>query len=246
VRAGRFSRGGPFSRSGSGRGLAASDGSQSGPSQKDLAAFFEFPDPASISFGLAAFRKKVAFRSRSKRTPKRDPRVPCSALRLCQVPWRVPFEANFSGFPFAVPSPKLRFRWTLEESGFGIGLRLCLALLPPVALPSLAGFRPCGPPPFPRGNGGELSNRFRPATLCHDKRCVMALRVAPSGIVLWITRITGITMRPRKPRAGPPELGRRRGGPRNAAGRRGAPAAPRPDRYDEGCAEPSSSAGRRR
>jgi hypothetical protein len=195
VRAGRFSRGGPFSRSGSGRGLAASDGSQSGPSQKDLAAFFEFPDPASILVRLAAFEERSPSDLVRSELRGEIHGFLSSALRLCQVPWRVPFEANFSGFPFAVPSPKLRFRRTLQESGFGIGLRLCLALLPSVALPSLAGFRPCGLPPLPRGNGRELSNRFRPATLCHDKRCVMALRVAPSGFVLWITRITGITFR---------------------------------------------------
>lgn len=127
-----------------------------------------------------------AFRPRS--VPVRVPpriapvRFPPDGSRNIAVPRLLRFRsiggANSVDLPFAVPRPGGPWsRRTFRESGFGIGFRLCLALLP--ARPGGWSLRSVSGPPHP---GHELQ-------VAQDSESRQAESRESS---LWITGITGI------------------------------------------------------
>lgn len=141
--------------------------------------------------------------------PRAD-QVPDEALRLRSVPSRVsrrnlaasvgpqreshqselrwgPFRGSFA--------QRLRFRRTSLESGSGIGFRLCLTLLPSIALP-LACRR--SSLRMSAASAVAVTSSFRPfparRPLITKIDIAPASGVAPSGICLWISRIMGISL----------------------------------------------------
>jgi hypothetical protein len=132
-------------------------------------------------------------------------RVPAGVLRPRSVPNRAPVEASSNWFPDfgshrseprRVPLRFLRPKAPVPpdsgKSGFGFGLRRCLALLSRLPHHCIHCFRPEGHPPLPRWRHSEAFVRFRAAAPDREMPIWTGLPIRGSGKCLWITRITGI------------------------------------------------------
>ena len=187
--------------SGSGRGLAASVGSLSGSSPKPKLLQGSQGDPSKRT-SMEPFpgpRRSELRRFPESRTPSRSSLSASFRFPSKQAPPgsdRVPDEANFDGFPFAVPSPEgSGSAGQLEESGVGIGLRLCLALLPPAPRPSSFHDVPEGPPLPLSGRCRVIRFSVSGGTdspAAGGQWRGESIRARATG--LWITGITGIVL----------------------------------------------------
>jgi hypothetical protein len=120
-----------------------------------------FPIP--VSSEALRLRKRPGVGSPMEQAPSVSPGS--SRSRSFDGPLRVP-PRQASTVPFRLSfARRLRIRRTLPESGVGIGLRLCLALLPGRPTSRFRGFRPCGHPPLPRWRRLAAFLRFRRAAL---------------------------------------------------------------------------------
>ena len=103
------------------------------------------------------FRGRKEFRASSCDLSSAPFGFPGQGIAALTGPQRVPFGILlFRRVPFRASSARrLGLRWTSSESGSGIGFRLRLTLLPPIALPvAPASFNPCGSPHARRGGNG--------------------------------------------------------------------------------------------
>jgi hypothetical protein len=142
--------------------------------------------------------RSVPFRaSLSRRTSAVIPGLPLKHCCLAELPFRDAFETSlFLRSPFRIAWPEgFGFAGRTSESGLGIGLRLCLALLPPSALSLALQPRSLRISAAPRWSLPGALIRFRPLLPTARFEAVTLFRVAPSGICLWINRIMGITFR---------------------------------------------------